>query len=459
MTPVLGRAAILCLIRLGLAALGVAAAAGRAHANGAFPDALSIIVPADRPHEMGLATNFGLISSSDDGQTWAWECESDATACGFLYQIGAPPQDRLFVLSAGHLAFSNDGACGWSIAGGSAVSGAVVDAFPDPLDAGRVFVIVSPNGVGKQVLYTLVQSHDGGATFDDVRFTAAVGDVLTGVEVARTDPSTIYLTAAVGPTFLPELLRSVDGGAVWQTADLSGSLGASDVRLIAIDPENAARSYLRAITLTGESLVVVDDGGSTVRTPVMLDGGHLTAFARLAAGPIIAAGVVGADAAVYRSRDGGLTFAPLPGAPHLRALAERDGVLYGAADNYVDGFALGVSTDQGDTWRALMRFDQVRAIKGCVKGSCQAACMTETSLAVWSADVCQADPSIKPPPSPGCGCRIDGRLASSLGAGPSLECPLFLLALLVLRGRRGPPRQEGHTNGRVVSGARRLGRF
>src|SRR5262249_11008394 len=60
-----------------LAVFGVVslAAASPALANGAFPESYQIVLPADRPQQVILATNFGLIISDDDGATWTWTCE------------------------------------------------------------------------------------------------------------------------------------------------------------------------------------------------------------------------------------------------------------------------------------------------------------------------------------------------------------------------------------------------
>ena len=85
----------------------------------------------------------------------------------------------------------------------------------------------------------------------------------------------------------------------------------------------------------------------TFTTPISLAGGALSAFARLASGTVLVAGLVpgegGTTAGVaWRSGDGGMTFddwtlAPMP---RLRALAERAGTLYLAGSNYTDGWAL-----------------------------------------------------------------------------------------------------------------------
>ena len=79
------------------ATAGVALWSARAWANGAFPDSSAILLSADRPDQIILATNFGLIISEDDGQTWSWTCEQAATVSGALYQVGPPPQEDYFM--------------------------------------------------------------------------------------------------------------------------------------------------------------------------------------------------------------------------------------------------------------------------------------------------------------------------------------------------------------------------
>ena len=78
------------------AAVAIAIAVpAHALANGAFPDAQSILTPADRPGQILLVTNFGVIMSADAGATWLWSCETDGNMFGMLYQLAPPPSMRL----------------------------------------------------------------------------------------------------------------------------------------------------------------------------------------------------------------------------------------------------------------------------------------------------------------------------------------------------------------------------
>jgi hypothetical protein len=386
-----------------------------ARADGAFPDSLSVLLPADRPHRIALATNFGLVSTNDDGATWTWVCEGPLTNCSNLYSESAPPSDRLFALSADSLVYSDDDACNWAVASGAVAGGGVVDAFPLAEDATRVLAVVSPNGVGPQTTYTVVASNDGGVTFGEILYTAASGDTVTGVEASRTDPKTIYVTLASAKGFAPVIAATTDGGATWHTVDLSGPLGQSGVRLIAIDRADPARVFLRVSETVEEALGVFDATTDTLTLPLTFPGGLMTAFVQTEQGPLVAAGRLPSGPALDRSLDGGATWQAVAGSPNLRALAERDGTIYGAADNMADGYALGVSTDLGVTFTPLMKFSDVGSIAPCVRAACQDICKSEVDNKLWPMSMCTAAPELMQPPPPpapkptaSSGCEVAG---------------------------------------------------
>jgi len=261
------------------------------------------------------------------------------------------------------------------------------------------------------------ESMDGGETFAATPlFVASTGDKLVGVEIARTDPRIIYVAiAAPGPH--PMLARSDDAGAHWETLDLQPSVGARTARIVAVDPADANVVYLRVIGGADESLAISRDGGMSFTTPITLPGGVLSAFARLASGTVLVAGLLPSDGGTtaglgWRSGDGGVTFedwtlAPMP---RVRALAEREGKLYLAGSNYQDGWALAVSSDEGRTLHPIARYNQVGSVKACVAAVCQDLCDDQAGRKIWGPEVC--NPSLgdggadagPPPSSSGCGC-------------------------------------------------------
>jgi hypothetical protein len=354
-------------------------------ANGAFPDAQSILTPADRPGQILLVTNFGVIMSADAGATWLWSCETDANMFGMLYQLAPPPSMRLFTVADQGLAFSDDATCTWTTAGGALAGQPVTDAYVDPVASDHVLAVGLQSSI-----YSVYESRTGGMSFSPALFTAPASYTINSVEIARSDPMTIYL-AMTSPATAPLLARSHDGGAHFDIQDLGPSLGKGLLRIIAIDPDDAERVLLRFNGANEQSIALTTDGGATATTPVVANG-TFTSFVRLPSGTLLVGGMV--DFAVvpglYRSRDRGASFERLPTPPSIRALSQRDGIVYAATDNFGDGYAIGTSADEGDTWQAVLQYDQVRAILPCLKSRCQATCQTEVDLDLWPQEVCTA---------------------------------------------------------------------
>lgn len=345
-------------VRLVFALIGLSLGGGRVWANGAFPDSQQVLLPADRPNEIVVATNFGLVISEDNGATWGWVCEDVIAPLPKLFQVSATPDDTLYaVADATGLMRSTDHGCTWSAASGLAF---VADAFADPSDPKHVLALSSlPGDAGTS--QGLFESTDGGATFGMPRNVVGAEGYYTGVEVARSQPKTVYLTMFSNEgSGHSAILHSTDGGMTFTTYDASAALGTQHSRLAAVDPMNPDRIFLRVLNVNGDLLGVSDDAGKTLRLPVMLKYPMSTLLIRSNGDVLVAS-----TAEAFRSTDGGMTFSQWPNAPHLRALGERDGILYGVADDIADGFALASTTDNGAHWKPLMRFDQITGPIAC----------------------------------------------------------------------------------------------
>lgn len=368
-----------------------------ARADGAFPDSQIILTPLDRPREIILVTNFGLIQSEDGGATWLWSCEQAANMYGAYYQLGLPPRDRLYTLVGSQVAFSDARGCGWDVARGLTVSagGGVSDFWVDRTVTDRVLAVEVACCAAGQPAHALFESRDGGGTFPATPlYQAEPGAMITGVESARSDPATIYLTllgaATDGGAPPPMLAQTSDGGVSWRIADLSARLGPGMVRLVAIDPTDARKVFLLWSGVDGQALAVTGDGGADARK-ILAPTGVMKAFLVLDSGAILVSADDKSVASLFRSTDGGETFLALSGPPHVRALSERAGTVYAATDDFAEGYAVGASTDEGSTWTPLLAYEDVRGIVPCVKATCQLLCDAEVQLSLWSADVCAAD--------------------------------------------------------------------
>ena len=423
---------------LGVAVLLGAAVPAVVHANGAFPDAQSILTPADRPGQIIMATNFGVISSPDAGVTWLWSCETEGNAYGTLYQLAPLPRDRLFTVANLTLAYSDDGTCSWQAARGALADLPVTDAYVDPSNANHVLAIGAPGS-----LYSLYESTDGGATFGPPLYTAPADAAIQGVEIARSDPLIIYISMT-SPTAAPLLARSTDGGAHFTVSDLSADLGPGWLRIIAVDPGDPARVLLRLLGLNDQSLALTTDGGMSATKPVTITG-TFTSFVRLPSGTMLVGAMAqgGAVPALFRSRDRGASFEMVASPPSIRALSQRDGIVYAAADNFGDGFALGTSADEGETWQALFRYNQVQGILPCLSTRCQPECQSKVDIGLWPQAVCGPAVTIDGgsggrPPASGCGCGVTARGSRDPGGLAVVVVAVLAagLATILAAGRR-----------------------
>ncbi len=422
----------------------------QASADGAFPDSMQIFAPSDHPHRIILATTFGLIISEDDGSTWEWACEPINNDKTILYQKAAAPSERLFAVQIIHgLLFSDDLACSWTPSGGALSTAIARDAFADPTSPSRVYAIAA-EPADAPIPSSAFRSDDSGLTFGPALFTGPSNGDLLGVENATSDPATVYLAmygSAGSPAVLdPMLARSSNSGASWTSIDLAPTFGGSAVRIIAVDPTDPRRLYLRVTEKLDEKLGVSTDGGLTFNAPITVSD-QLTSFVRLANGTILVGGLDHSQAVAYRSTDGAKTFVPLVKPPHLNAMAERDGKLYVGAENFIDQFAVGVSTDEGATFQPLLTYDQVKRVKPCVQQLCRDVCdnlAAGLGLGLWPQAVCgdEVDAGSDGGPTTasksGCGCRVAGG-DSGEGTGPAAPGgSLALMAAgLVVSRRRG----------------------
>jgi MYXO-CTERM domain-containing protein len=273
---------------------------------------------------------------------------------------------------------------------------------------------------------------------------------MLGVESAFSAPSTVYLAVygitATIPTMLdPILVGSTDGGGHWTGSALAPALGENGFRIIAVDRVDPLRLFLRVTEALDEKLAVSIDGGKTFQEPVTVDD-KLTSFVRLASGTVLVGGSSNGAPVGFRSIDDGATFQPWPTPPHLRAMAERAGKLFVAADNFLDHFAVGVSSDEGLTFQPLLTYDQVKAIKPCLQQTCRAVCGDLADLTLWPAQVCGGDGDTSDAGSPGrgggagCGCRASEH--GDDGAPATAAALVLALAHLLVRRSRGRSRRR-----------------
>jgi hypothetical protein len=420
------------LVALGLC---VAAYTPELRANGAFPDSAQVLLPPGEPEKITIGTNFGLISSEDGGGFWQWVCETERTSYGRLYQLGRP--GRLIGISSLGLVTSDDGACTWELANG--IADQATDAFVDPSNPERVLAIAGPLAVANSVYESL----DGGSSFTPLGLRIGADRYLSSVEAALADPQRIYVTSQSSIDLLDAALEvSEDGGSTWETRPLPPALAGSLTRIVRVDPEHPDRIFLR-VSPPGEReiLAISSDGGRSFSTPVP-PVGVFGGFLRRPDGTLIVSALEAGLGQAFVSHDGGASFESLPLPLRLRVLAERDGVIYGAADNQLDGVALAKSLDGGMTWERVLAYSDVGEVKVCAFSACESSCNMQAEVwGLWPPQVCLppgtpragGDPPEKK--DAGCGCRLR----------PSSDRGSYVFSAVLLLGwlrRRGASRRR-----------------
>jgi photosystem II stability/assembly factor-like uncharacterized protein len=434
-------------MRAALLLAAVALAPAPVLANGAFPDTERVLLPADRPQTLILGTNFGLIVSEDGGAHWRWTCEHGAGDGGYRYTFSTD-QRRLIGQAGRTLVVSEDLGCHWSTAG-SQKETIPFDFFPDGADPAFALALIQDLQTGLNTV-SRVDLRDPSAP-PAVLHRAAMGEDLTTLESAASDPRLIYATLEPPPAAgRTRLLRSGDGGQTWTVQAIEGAADHANLQIAAVDPRAPARLYFRARAPLdqGEALLISEDAGKTVRVAFTTTGA-LAAFLPLADGALLATQELGVGQ-LFRLEGTAFVEATAAGIG-ARGFAERAGLLYAATDNLVDGFALAVSRDRGRTWQKVMAFADIEAISRC--GDLPAACLGTCAMLVGRAtlkpSLCMPpaemdagadvglDAPVTAPKGGGCACRLGRRSAG----GPWLGL-LLLLASAWRRSSRAAPGAE-----------------
>ena len=341
-----------------------------AHANGRFPASSAMVFsPADDARVM-VRTTFGLLVTSDGGGSWSWICER---AIGF-----SGPEDPSYVVTPSGaivaglfdgLRVSRDGGCSWT--------GVKTDA--------TVFVDLTTRADGAVVaLASSYDRHsDAGSLYrtqlwlstDDARSFTPLGPrfdpTLLGetVEVARSEPSRLYVSAVRGDGAERQgiVLVSTDGGKTW--SERRSMLSPSELApfIAAVDPKRADRIYLRtsAAPDTSTRLLVSDDAAKTYRT-LLAAKGPLFGFALSEDGASVSAG--GPDDGLYVGATGGeLTQVSGPRLK-VQCLGRRGDVLW-ACSSEASGFIAGTSRNGGTSFDARLHLRDIAGPLTCPEGT------------------------------------------------------------------------------------------
>ena len=417
-------------------ALAVVSAPEPARANGRFPKAQTILLPHGARNEdtIFLRATFGVLVSHDGGSTWGWLCEQ---ALGFSSAwdppIASTRDGRLWVALADGARSTADGC---AVTGAPELKGELVADLTVDGSGDHVYAVTSTPGKPAFVWHTQGAESASSAPPPFVR----IGKGLSGfrfdtIDVAPSKPSRLYLTATPdgrGP--LAHLFRSDDGGAT--LTELSTAL-AVDARLFvsAVDPKNADRLYVRALSAKGSEVLLSTDGGKTLKSVLHVKGA-MFGFAQTPDGSILYAGSGDPAEGIYRSFDRGATWEEGAKTSVFCLNAQGPRLLICSNPYVPSGYAVAESTDQGVTVKSLATFDDVKGPIACDAGApspCDSAWPATHAAIVTSAqlrpppppdagseasDAAPVPPTGEAPPPPhgsACGCRTAGAEAAGHG--------------------------------------------
>jgi hypothetical protein len=365
------------------AGLAVVLAAGLAHANGRPPLTNGVKLAPNDPHSLYVATTFGLLVSHDDGCTFRWACEANVGYGGiFDPKYGIATDGTIFASTFTGLRVSRDGGCSFTTATAELPTNdpnRIADLWIDALDigpTGEIWVGTAESGKPNDVFV----SADNGSTFSS-RGVLSSTIWWKSVRVAPSNAMRVYIAGyeVGGATPVAHLLRSDDDGEHWTRSPLTGvTFGSTPIVLaVAVDPTNQDIVFVTSVGANGAGDLVYrsTDGGMTF-AQVLAAGGNVRDFVIVDAHTVLVATWVTSGQAIaggpaYRSSDGGHTFRPMAGAPQLACLAPRsDGTLIGCGANWdPDHMAIARSTDGGATWQKVWRFVELAGPITCADGT------------------------------------------------------------------------------------------
>lgn len=352
-----------------------------AAANGRFPRSTSVHARPGDVDDIYLGLTFGLVISHDDGQHWDWLCEESIGYGGDYdpkYEID--PDGTIYAGTFDGLRVSRDGGCTFQTAtddqpdGPDKIAGLWVDALA--LDAdGTVWVGTAESGLSNAVY----KSTDQARTFTKMGL-ESMTLWWKSVRVAPSNTQRVYVSGyQVAPTTEIALRRSDDAGVGWADLPLTDiAVGKSPLVLFeAVDPADPDVVFARSVQVNqpaGDRLYRSSDGGQS--WTAVLDTSDAIRGVVIRADGEVLVGVAKdpdfADAgAVFRSSDGGLTFAEMPG-PQLGCLAERaDGTVLGCGANWDPDYAALLRSTDGLDYSKVFRFHEMAGPLACPSGTIQ----------------------------------------------------------------------------------------
>lgn len=407
-------------------------------AHGRFPETHGVTFHPSDPLVIVAGSTFGPVITTDGGETWRWACEAALML--------NPLEDPAYVLMGdgallasgfGGLQRGTPSLCTFTEPSAD-VGFAITDVVRSSLDPLTAY---APTSAGGAVVNGVFRTTDGGATW------TATSEPIEAIlfESLRVGPgdelylSGIYPVTAEREEPEPFVHRSLDAGATWERFAFEPfEAGDRTVLLLAVDPANP--QHLFGHVLPGfsedrdEVLVRSTDGGQTwteagrhrrIGDLLFAPDGTIFLGTEWVAKPSDPTMPTEAfPHGLFRSDDGGETFEVVRDDLDVGCLGWHEGQLWACADNYRDGFLLGYSSDEGESFEPSLVLAEMA---GPVE--CDPSEATPVACEFRDEDIIR-DFEVQGPAEEGDGCRC------ATGSGPTPLGAAFLLMGLALTIRR-----------------------
>ena len=230
----------LTCVLLGTTALG----------NGRFPRAQRLIQDAAEPSRLALYGTYGLVTSTDAGQSWSYVCEgATGPFAGEAPLLELLESGRIVLSSEVGLRGSAFPACEWRGLLEPALPDTVQDITREPTNRAGLWALLSEPEVNVGFRAALTRSDDGGETWSERL--PVPGEVLAQpltVDVARAAPERLYLSG-LDDAKNGVIARSDDSGQSWRAFPLARLAASEMPYLAAVDERDAERIFVRTDVL------------------------------------------------------------------------------------------------------------------------------------------------------------------------------------------------------------------
>lgn len=334
-----------------LALLATLAAPAIARANGRYPAAGQIVIDPSDPGGILVRATYGILVRPTEGAAWSWICEESVGFSGNEDpMMGITADGTILAGIFEGLSVSHDHGCQWDFMQGGLDGKFAIDLSTERGDPAKAIVIISnSSGAPNQFITQLWESSDNGKNWSKAGVDLPSEFLGLTVDAAPSDRNRIYASGRYGAPDYPGVIeRSDDRGGAWQKLSIPGAGDTHLPYIGAIDPHNPDVVYVRLDGDPSDQLVVSTDGGLNWTT-AFESKGEMLGFALSPDGSKVALG--GPADGLWIAPTDTLAFKKV-NEVGVRCLTWTDAGIYACADEFVDGFTAGLSTDEGATFPA-----------------------------------------------------------------------------------------------------------